>query len=213
MMLLYFKSLYFLMYFRWACIPNKFSLLFASFRENLVKEYRNKECGCPIALNIRTREFLDHICQVSIKAPRVKACQGIFKILTNIGMTSICRFLWLRIHFRYYYPLLIPLYRLLNKKTGNHTTPETAGYIGRQTGFFYPSVLLGQTLTNFLGIFIHMYMKDWEGSHLSCQKCCKGHWLWKGRYSRGTQPLSALSGEESLSILSRVIWKLFSAAC
>lgn len=59
MMLLYFKSLYFLMYFRWACIPNKFSLLFASFRENLVKEYRNKECGCPIALNIRTREFLD----------------------------------------------------------------------------------------------------------------------------------------------------------
>lgn len=60
-------------------------------------------------------------------------------------------------------------------KTGNHTTPETARYIGRQLYFFYPSVLLGQTLTNFLSIFIYMYMKDWKGSHLSNQKCCMDH--------------------------------------
>lgn len=78
-------------------------------------------------------------------------------------------------YFRYFYPVLIPLYRILNKKTINHNTPETGGHIGGQLGFFDPSVLLGQTLTNFLSLSIYMYTKDWKGSHLSNQKCCMDH--------------------------------------
>lgn len=72
------------------------------------------------------------------------------------------------------YRFLYTGFKKKKKKTGNHTTPETARYIGRQL-YFYPSVLLGQTLTNFLSIFIYMYMKDWKGSHLSNQKCCMDH--------------------------------------
>lgn len=99
---------------------------------------------------------------------------------------------WLSIQFRYHCSVLILSHRILNRKSVNHNTPETAGHIGRQLGCFYPSALLGQTLTNFLSISIYMYTKDWKGSHLSNQKCCMDHWLWKGSQVLN---LSALSGE------------------
>ena len=88
---------------------------------------------------------------------------------------------WLSIQFRYHCSVLILSHRILNRKSINHNTPETAGHIGRQLGCFYPSALLGQTLTNFLTISIYMYTKDWKGSHLSNQKCYMDHWLWKGK--------------------------------
>lgn len=62
----------------------------------------------------------DLICQVSIKFPQVKSCQGIFQIKYHFILWNYFSlqgfFLWLRIHFRCYYPLEIPLYRLKKKK-------------------------------------------------------------------------------------------------
>lgn len=70
------------------------------------------------------------------------------------------------------YLFLIPLHIILNKDPQNNNTPEIDGCTGRQLNSIYLSVLLDQTLTKFLSIFIYMYMKDWKGSHLSNQKCC-----------------------------------------
>lgn len=64
---------------------------------------------------------------------------------------------WFSLYLRYYYALLIPLYRSLNKKTENHNIPDIAGYRGRQLGFLYPSGLLSQTLANFLSISIYTW--------------------------------------------------------